>query len=343
MIESFIFVLCSLGVLSVRNFHNARYIILAIILFVLFFAAIRGDVGTDSQAYVILYRKEDEMSSLSNANIFFKFFYLLRPYLDFSHTITLITALCQGILFYFIARDRRYTTFLIIYFPYFLITYSFNQIRQGLADLFMVTTFAFHLFSSTNIIPTFLVALIHPVSGGVRMLLGGFLENNRSKPLIIYLSFLLLPLLFTVIFFSFTNILIQRYYDYFSGHPDGLGEFNLYPYFYLKSLILIILLSYCTSGKNKAYKFSFFYILCILTTSFFPIANRIFDSLFIGLMAFYASKDRFGTNIPSRVLIYAVIIGIIGTLRFMWAGVGLDGECAKWLPYESFFADSKCN
>jgi hypothetical protein len=103
-----------------------------------------------------------------------------------------------------------------------------------------------------------------------------------------------------------------------------------------------MVISYGNTGKHINIKFLSLYTLLISLVSIFPIGNRVVDSITIYLMALLASKGNLGKNIPRSILIIAVFVGIVGTLRFMWINDGVDAGCAKWLPYETFYNSFEC-
>ena len=315
-------------------------------IFILLAAALRSGVGTDTSAYIQIYSSLELLSYSSNMSLFYTFFYSLKPFFQSPYTITVGTAIIQIAIIFIIGRDSRYTIFLVLYIPFFLVTYSFNQVRQGLADLVAVLFFSLPMLLNKNILSSLFVGSIHPVSGCVRIVIGYWnIINTRNNFKVLFFIFACLLIVFY--FSDYENhILLARYLDYFEDsldtNPDGLQSFSAYPYFYLKTLILIMVISYGYTGRYLNLNFLSLYIFLIILVSIFPIGNRVVDSITINLMALLAAQEKLGKNIPRSILSIAVFIGLAGTLRFMWKNDGMDASCAKWLPYETFYNSLEC-
>ena len=342
MVESLLFTFCALFALTLSKYRNLFWIPALIAFFLLLAAGLRSGVGTDTQRYLEIYNSLEILKLNTELSLFYIFFYYLRPYFESPYTITLFTAFFQIIIITIIGRDSRYTVFLVIYISFFLITYSFNQIRQGLADLVAVLTLYIPFLVNNNIISSIFVASIHPISGCIRMVIGYLNKIKSLKNTLLLLLFLSIIFLIIIIFYFDSNIIIRRYFDYLIDNPEGLQGFNFYPYFYIKTLILIIIISYGYTGKYLEIKFLYFYLFLILLVSIMPILNRAVDSITIYLLAVLATNRMLSKNIPRFLVIIAVIIGIAGTLKFMWVNYEQDAGCAKWLPYETLYNSIDC-
>jgi hypothetical protein len=342
MIESLLFITCALTALILSKYRNLYWIPALIAILLLVAAGLRTGVGTDTQRYLEVYSSLEMLELNMELSLLYTFFFYLRPYFESPYTFTLLIAFFQIIIIYIIGRDYRYTVFLVIYISFFLITYSFNQIRQGLADLIAVLLFSLPLFYKKNLISGIFIASIHPISGCIRIMIG-YLHKINSKKNLLLIFFTIAAISTAVITFKYdSNIIFIRYMDYLIDNPEGLQQFNYYPYFYIKTLILIIIISYGYTRKYLQIKFLYLYLFLVLLVSIMPILNRAVDSIIIYFLAILATKGMLSKNIPRLLLNIAVIIGIVGTLRFMWINYDQEAGCAKWLPYETLFNSIDC-
>lgn len=317
---------------------NNQQLLMFLIMTSVFFAGLRGNVGTDSIAYRTYYLK---VGSSTGETVFEPIFLILAEIGNLfnlsSQFLIFSVSAAQGFFLYLtLKKIKEKDFFYLIYITVFYIYFAFNLIRVGLAICILVYAFTLKWEEKKLTLPVLIGGIMTHVS--IALTLIAFSKKwYRAIPvaagvLLIFQEFFLLKL-----FSYFLGVEVSAV-----AESLGIG--------FVASMVIII---YCITTENKwsdrALRVSFiFYIgfkLLIYVTSAFDRISIVFGlPLFLILL-----RDRVKprTRLALTVLI---LYNLYGSLSFIsnsdaamerviakFPGVALLYSDTRWVPYEFFW------
>lgn len=320
----------------INKYYN--YGLLFFLCSIIFF---RGYVGTDTYAYHRIV-KEISIQEWSNFLFIEPFFF---AYSKISYLLTnnlFITVNLFGCLTLVISNfilykiTKNHLVFYIIYCPIFMLSFTMNGLREGLAcTLFLVSLF----FLEKNDKYIFFIFFLISISTHYSIIynyLFFFFINNKIKISKIYL----LAIVFSIgfLFFYFYEILqpffIKKFTEYYAmntpGKFSGISPVIIFILFYI-----IMFLVNRKFVNYKTYLFFLYNMILFKYASFIGYASLRFLWLNVFIIFTYFIFN-YSLYIKSH-LIKLVIIGFFGFILEMRIIYYEPDNGSSFLPYKTFF------
>lgn len=321
--------------------HGGKFFAVIVLFYCAFIAFFRGDIGTDTAAYISVFRGilDGEKAPYAEFGFYWLTTILLFLFNDPDISVKFVSLIFFFLLFVFLIRSNNDERFLLLSFvlPVFCYSYSMNVLRVGLAAAVCMLIFQ-SIFGKglKNKLRYFLVAI-------------SFQYTSILIPLFFYFPFIdykrIIKLSHVVIFLISFSIFLFLYGDYINDKLSLYSEFSS-PSFYsgISNVVAVyVMLFFVFFGKlpKKDKVIIISYIGCFM--SFFWIFSRItyaglrvidmmtFSTPFLILYVY--RKKNLSFDFPIKLGIY--LAGIILSVNIYMGYLSSIGEGdSPFLPYE---------
>lgn len=317
---------------------SRKTIALFLILVMTLFASLRGDVGTDTGTYLLIFDnfKYNEDYVYEKYEPGFYFVIQLLNKLNFpSFSLTMTLGFIQGFLLYsLVRRSSNPLLFLAIYIGLFYFNFSFNILRASIAILSTILAISYAIEGKIG--KTFLYAFIAVMFhvSSLFFLLPFYIFRSKYK--LIYSLILALSLSF----FTIDNYFYDKLIYYIRGMSSVEFRFSI---IFLPLIIFFFFLLNRTNEKNKYIFFLLIFDIFIrIITMFFPIVGRL--EMFISFAFIYFVIDRIkDRKVSEIVILFGYILTNIVIFSFEITDINSvdvnfnEQSNSKFIPYSSIF------
>ena len=318
---------------------NNKTTLLLLIIIAIFFAGLRGDIGTD----VIAYRRYYDDVGARDVNVVFEPIFLILSLLGnaanlSSQFLIFSVAALQGFfIFQIVKRIEESDLFYLLLIATFFVYLQMNLIRVGLALCIVSFALALKLEQKKSVVPLFILGILTHVTAVFAL------------PLFSKRWYKAIPILIVAVF-VFQDFFLNKVIAYFSNEDSIRGEKEYVGIGFLLSLAII---AYCITVEkkwtNRAIFISFFaFGIFKIAITLFPAFDRISQiySMPLFLLLLYG-RVKPQTRLALLILIayntYGSLSFIVNSDAAMDALISdnpsfaLNYADAKWLPYEFFW------
>ena len=318
-----------------------KYYNFVLILFLCSIIFFRGYVGTDTYAY---HRIVKEISIQEWSNFLFIepffFFYSKILYLITNNlfiTVNLfgcLTLLITNIILYKITKNHL--VFYLLYCPIFMLSFTMNGLREGLACTFFLVSLFFLEKKNIYIFFIFFLISINTNYSILYNYLFFFFINNKIKISKIYLLGIVFSIISLFIYFyeKLQPFFIKKFTEYYAMNTPGKFS-GISPLIIFISFYIIMFLVNKKYLNYKTYLFLLYNFILFKYASFIGYASLRFLWLNVFIIFSYFIFNYY-LYIKSH-LIKIMIIGFLGFILEMRIIYYEIDNGSSFLPYKTFF------